>query len=76
MATVQGDDITIGGDRSVVEFLTKMISRKYEIKKQVIGEDPDFEKSGRMLNRVVECDRDGITIEADQRCVTEILKDP
>ena len=29
-----------GGERSVVKFLIKMISRKYEIKKQVIGEDP------------------------------------
>ena len=52
-----------------------MTSRKYEIKKQVIGEDPDLEKSGRILNRVIEWDRDGTTIEADQRHVREILKD-
>ena len=44
VATVHGDDITIGGERLAVEFLIKMISRKYEIKKQVIGEDPDMEK--------------------------------
>ena len=68
MATVHGDDITIGGERSSVEFLIKMISRKYEIKKQVIGEDPELEKSGRLWNH------DGITIEADQRHVREILK--
>ena len=74
VATVHGDDITIGGERSAVEFLIKMISRKYEIKKQVIGEDPDLEKSGRKLNRVIEWNRDGITIEADQRHVREILK--
>ena len=72
VATVHGDDTTIGGEQSAVEFLIKMISRKYEIKKQVIGEDPDFEKSGRILNRVPEWDRDGITIEADQRHVREI----
>ena len=48
---MHGDDITIGGERSGVEFLVKMISRKYEIKKQVIGEDTDLEKSGRILNR-------------------------
>ena len=41
-----------------------MIPRKYEIKKQVFGEDADLEKSGRILNRVIEWDRDGITIEA------------
>ena len=59
----------------MVEFLIILISRKYEIKKQVIGEDPDLEKSGRTLNRVIEWNRDGITIEADQRHVREILKD-
>ena len=74
VATVHGDDITIGGQRSAVEFLVKMISKKYEIKKQVLGGDPDLEKSGRILNRVIEWDRDGITIEADQRRVREIMK--
>ena len=37
VASVHGDDITIGGKRPTVESLIKMISRKYEIKKQVIG---------------------------------------
>ena len=74
VATVHGDDITIGGQRSAVEFLIKMISRKYEIKKQVLGGDPDFEKSGRKLNRVIEWDRDGIAIEEDQWHVREIMK--
>ena len=42
---------------------------------QEIGEDPGFEKSGRILSRFIELDRDGITIEADQRRVRETLKD-
>ena len=33
VATVHGDDITIGGERSAVEFLIKMISKRYEIRK-------------------------------------------
>ena len=74
MATVHGDDITIGGERSAVEVLIKMISRKYEIKKQVIGEDADLEKSGIIWNRVIEWGRDGITIEEDQRHVSEKWK--
>ena len=70
-----GDDITIGGQRSALEFRIKMISKKKnEIKKQVIGEDADLEKSGRILSRVTEWNRDGITIEADQRHVRETLK--
>ena len=74
VATMHGDDITIGGKRSAVEFFIAMISKRYEIRKQVIGEDLDFEKSGRILNRVIARNRDGITIEADQRHVREILK--
>ena len=75
MATVHGDDITIGGERSAVELLINMTSRTDEIKKQVMGEDADLEKIGSILNRVTKWGRDGITIEADQRHVTEILKD-
>ena len=74
MATVHGDDITIGGERSAVELLIRKISRKYGIKKQTIGEGADLDKSGRVLNRVIEWGRDGITIEADQRHVREILR--
>ena len=62
------------GERSAVELLIRKIWRKYEIKKQVIGEDADLEKCGRILNRVIEWGSDGITIEADHRHVREILK--
>ena len=72
VATLHGDDMTIGGQRTAVEFLIKVISKKCEIRKQVLGRDPDLEKSGRILNRVIEWDRDGITIEADQRHVRDI----
>ena len=41
----------------------------------MVGEDADFEKSGRKLNCVIEWGRDGITVEADQRQVRETLKD-
>ena len=37
----------------------------------MIGEDADLKKSGRILNRVIESNRDGITIEADQRHVRD-----
>ena len=67
VASVHGDDITIGGERSAVEFLIKMKSSTYEIKEQVIGEDADLEKSGRILNRVVKWRRGGITIDMPGR---------
>ena len=41
----------------------------------MIGKDADFGKSGRILNRVIEWGRDGLTIEADQGHVREMLKD-
>ena len=34
VATVHGDDITIGGQWTALEFFIKMISKKYEIRKQ------------------------------------------
>ena len=54
MANVNGDKIKIGGKRPSVELLIKMISKRYEIKKQVICEDPGLEISGRILARVIE----------------------
>ena len=70
VATVHGDDITIGGERSVVEILIKIRSTRYE----VVGEDADLEKSGRILSRVIDLGCDVITIEVDQRHVREMLK--
>ena len=46
VATVHGDDITIGGQRSAVESLIKMISKKYEIKKQKLGETQTSRREG------------------------------
>ena len=75
VAIVHGDDITIGGERRAVELFINMISRKDEIKKQVIGEDADLEEIGRILDRVIMWSCNGITFEADQRHVREMLKD-
>ena len=57
-----------------MEFLIKKISRIYEIMKQVIGEGADLDKSGRILIRVIEGVRGGVTVEADQRHVRHVLK--
>ena len=38
MPVRDGDDITIGGQRTAVEFLIKMTPKKYEIRKQVLGQ--------------------------------------
>ena len=40
----------------------------------MIGEDPHFEKRGRIFNRVIEWNRDGITVEADQRHARDIVR--
>ena len=45
-----------------------------EIQEQVMGGDADLENIGRILNRVIKCGRDDITIDAGQRHVTEVLK--
>ena len=68
-ASVHGDNITIVGERSAVELLIEMISRKHQIYSQVIGGDADLE------NRVIRWGRGGIAIEADQRRVSESRSD-
>ena len=40
----------------------------------MVGEDADLEKIGRILNRVIKWSLDGITIEADQIHVREMLR--
>ena len=56
-----------------MEFLTQNDIEKVRDQEASDREDPDLEKSGRLLNRVIEWNRDG-TIETDQRHVREILK--
>ena len=49
LATVLGDDITIGGERVAVEFFANRTSRTNEMKEQVRGEDPHLEKNARIF---------------------------
>ena len=63
-ATVHRDDIIFVGKTTCLGISPKKL-RKYEIKKQVIGEGANLEKSGRILNRVIGWRRDGITILKD-----------
>ena len=65
---------SVVNDRRWNFFLIRQMPRKHEIKKQMTGEGADLDKSGRILNRVIEWGRDGITIEADQRHVREMLR--
>ena len=63
---IKGEDITIGGQRSAVESLIKMISKKYEMKKQVLG----GECSTASLNGIVTAS----LMRQNQRHVKEIMK--
>ena len=74
IATVHGDDITIRGEKSAVESIVRMISKKVRDQEAGDREDPDLEKSGRIRNRVIKWNHNGITIEADHRDVREILR--
>ena len=46
VSTLHGKDITIGGNDQQWNSSSKMMSRKYEIKKQVIGEDASCHQVG------------------------------
>ena len=59
---IKGEDIVATVITTVGGGILRQTSKRYEVKKHVIGEDPDLEKTGRTLNRVIVWNRDGITI--------------
>ena len=73
---VHGDDFTILGAGSAVNWFKLEIKKRFEIKhRRCIGPSKDDSKSIRLLNRVFEWGNDGIRIEADQMHAEIIVRD-
>jgi hypothetical protein len=73
---VHGDDFTLLGNESDLDWFRNKISTKYEVKfRGRLGRGPKDDKAIRILNRVVEWDEEGIKYEADQRHAEIIFKD-
>ena len=67
-AVVYGDDFTLLGDEISLDWFRAEIKKEYACDmKARLGPDSGDDKSVRLLNRIVEWNNEGITIEGDQR---------
>ena len=74
-AVVHGDDFTILGYESELDWFRECIAKKLDVKMRGrIGPEEKGDKSIRILNRVVEWNESGITYEADQRHAEIIMR--
>ena len=73
-AAVHGDDVTVAVSRKGAEKLLQAFQKKYEVKSQMMGGDPDLAKEAAVLNRRLQWTREGIKIEADPRHAQEVIK--
>ena len=73
---VHGDDFTVLGHTSDLDWFRAQIKGKYEVKfRGRLGPEENDDKSIRILNRIVEWTREGIRYEADQRHAELIVKE-
>ena len=73
---VHGDDFTILGHEGNLDWFRSEISKRFEVKfRGRIGPGQKDGKSIRLLNRVFEWTREGITCEADQRHAELLVQD-
>lgn len=72
---VHGDDFTILGHLVPIDWFKKRMESKYDIKHRGhIGPHRTYEKSLRILNRIVEWTEEGIVYESDQRHADIIVR--
>jgi len=65
---VHGDDFTVLGQETQLDWFRKQIAEKFEVKfRGSLGPSDTDDKSIRILNRVVTWTKEGIEYEADQR---------
>ena len=75
MCFVHGDDFVASGELSDITWMRERPEEKYQIKVNIIGEAPELEKEGRILNRIIRWHPGrGVSYEADPRHAEEIIK--
>ena len=74
-AVIHGDDFTLLGFDSDLDWFRRRITSKWEVKvKGRIGPSPNDQKIMHVLNRIVEWTDKGITYEADSRHAEIIIQ--
>ena len=73
---VHGDDFTVLGGKSQLEWFSEELAKHFEIKiRGVLGDNKDEVPEIRILNRIIRWTSDGIEYEADQRHAEIIVKE-
>jgi hypothetical protein len=73
---VHGDDFVVTGPPAGLEFVKKILSKKYPVKvRAVLGPEAGDDKEATILNRIVRWEDGEISFEADPKHVKRMLKD-
>ena len=72
--TVHGDDFTVVGSDEDLEWLKASMSKRYELKCDILGPGEHHTKEVRVLNRVIRWAQDGLEYEPDQRHAERIIE--
>ena len=73
---VHGDDFVSSGRPEDLKWLQEELENKYEITTKILGEKPDMEKEGKILNRTLKwIDGVGNQYEADSKHAEKIIKE-
>jgi len=75
MLTVHGDDFTVTGPTSALQWFKGKMQTRYEIKTNVLGPDAGMQREIQVLNRTLGWGKSGITYEADQRHAEIIIQE-
>ena len=74
-AVIHGDDFTILGNELELDWFRDNIQAKFEVKvRGRLGPDANYDKSIRILNRIITWKEDGIHYDADQRHAEIIIR--
>ena len=67
MTLVHGDDYVSSGLQADLDWMESQLQASYEIQTQKLGLGAGCEQEGKVLNRIVRCDSNGWSLEADPR---------
>ena len=65
MTLVHGDDYVSSGRQTDLDWMEVQLQAAYEIQTQKLGLDAGCVSEGKVLNRIVRCDENGWSLEAD-----------
>jgi len=73
--TCHGDDFFIAAPMASIEWLIQEMSKRYELKSQVLGTEKTCHKEIRILNRIVRWTPTSIEYEPEQRHAEMVIKE-